>query len=419
MGGFWRFISLLKDFVWGEWTLTLLIGTGIWLTIVLGFPQIRYFKLMLKEVIGNSRKKKFDGNCISPFAAMSTALFTTIGTGNIAGVATALHLGGPGALVWMFFSAILGMTTKFAEIVLAVYYREQDEDGHFRGGTMHILENALGLKWLAVVFAVFAIFASFGMGNMVQSNSVAVGLFVGFHIPHLWTGIIIAIIVGLVIWGGITRIAHVATHLVPFMAIFYVAVSLIVVFLYIDALPSAIMTALKAAFSNPSALPGALAGWGVKTALTKGISRVICTMSALVVLLTGVLTTCPEFTGCQLMLVGFQCVFGTFGIYVLFFSTFLFAISTIFGWYWYAETALVYLFGQSKFIITPFKVFWLWLIIYGAVGGSRLLGDFWNFSDAMNGFMAIPTLICLLLLTTQLRNLVQDFDAKRKTGELL
>ena len=439
--------------------LTLLVGTGIWLTVVLGFPQVRYFFLMFKEVFGNLKKKNSHSGNISSFAAMATALAATVGTGNIAGVATALHLGGPGALVWMVFSAVFGMTTKFAEIILSVHYRELDQNGYYRGGTMHILEKALGWKWLALLFAVLTILASFGIGNMVQSNSVAEGLSMGFNIPHLYSGIAIAIIVGLVVWGGITSISKVTTYLVPFMALLYIAGALFIVFTHISAVPVAVASALKAAVSDPMALPGAIAGWGVKEAVKRGIARgvfsneaglgsapmvhctaqtnhpvrqglyglfevftdtiIICNLSALVVLLTGVLTSRPELTGAQLVLAGFEQTFGQLGNYILAVSISLFALSTILGWYWYAETALTYLFGHKQIVFVLFKVLWSVLILWGAIGGAELLGNFWDLSDTLNGMMAIPNLICLLALTAKIRSLVKDFDAKRKTGELL
>ena len=184
MEWFWKLNSFVNGIVWGPWMLALLVGTGIWLTIVLRFPQLRYFALMFREVLGNIRKKNEGAGTISSFAAMATALAATVGTGNIAGVATALHLGGPGALVWMMFSAIFGMTTKFSEVTLAVRYREEDGAGSYRGGTMYILEKALGMKWLAMIFAVFTILASFGIGNMVQSNSTAEGISMGFGVDR-------------------------------------------------------------------------------------------------------------------------------------------------------------------------------------------------------------------------------------------
>ena len=172
MDWFWKLNGVVNGIVWGPWMLAFLVGTGVWLTFVLRFPQVRYFGMMFTEVLGNVRKKSSSAGTISSFAAMATALAATVGTGNIAGVATALHLGGPGALVWMMISAIFGMTTKFSEVTLAVRYREECADGSHRGGTMYILEKALGMKWLAVIFAIFTVFASFGIGNMVQSDGL-------------------------------------------------------------------------------------------------------------------------------------------------------------------------------------------------------------------------------------------------------
>ena len=457
MEWFGKLNSFVNGIVWGPWMLALLVGTGIWLTIVLRFPQLRYFALMFREVLGNIRKKNEGAGTISSFAAMATALAATVGTGNIAGVATALHLGGPGALVWMMFSAIFGMTTKFSEVTLAVRYREEDGAGSYRGGTMYILEKALGMKWLAMIFAVFTILASFGIGNMVQSNSTAEGISMGFGVSHLVTGVVIAAIVGLVIWGGLTRIATVTVYLVPFMAVFYILGALAVVSAHFDAVPGAIANAFRGAFFDPMALPGALAGWSVKIAITRGISRgvfsneaglgsapmvhcaartdhpvrqglyglfevfmdtiIICNLTALTILATGVLTGQPELTGAQLSLAAFSAVLGPSGIMILSVALALFALSTILGWYWYAETALVYI-TKSSAMIKPFKIFWMVLIVFGAWGGSDYLANLWDLSDTLNGLMAIPNLIGLLLLTKELRFLVNDFDSKLKSGEL-
>ncbi|MEG1798708.1 MAG: alanine:cation symporter family protein, partial [Synergistaceae bacterium] len=256
----WKFNDFVNGIVWGPWMLTLLVGTGVWFTFVLGFPQVRYFGLMVREVVGKIRHKSEEDGSISSFAAMATALAATVGTGNIAGVATALHLGGPGALVWMLVSAIFGMTTKFCEVTLAVRYREKDAMGQFRGGTMYILEKGLGMKWLAVIFALFAFLASFGIGNAVQANSTCEGISMAFGIPHIYTAVFLAVTVGLVIFGGLTRIATVTVLLVPFMAIFYIIGAFAVVFSHADAVPGAISMAMHGAFGDPQALPGALAG---------------------------------------------------------------------------------------------------------------------------------------------------------------
>ena len=453
----WKFNAFVNGIVWGPWMLTLLVGTGVWFTFVLGFPQVRYFGLMVREVVGKIRHKSEEDGSISSFAAMATALAATVGTGNIAGVATALHLGGPGALVWMLISAIFGMTTKFCEVTLAVRYREKDAMGQFRGGTMYILEKGLGMKWLAVIFALFAFLASFGIGNAVQANSTCEGISMAFGIPHIYTAVFLAVTVGLVIFGGLTRIATVTVLLVPFMAIFYIVGAFAVVFSHADAVPGAISMALYGAFGDPQALPGALAGWAVKAAITRGIARgvfsneaglgsapivhctakvdhpvrqglyglfevftdtiVICTLTAMTILASGVLTSQAELTGSQLSLAAFSSTLGTLGTMILSVGLSLFALSTILGWYWYSETALVYL-CKSHRVILPLKVWWVVLIVLGGWGGAEVLNNLWSLSDTLNGLMAVPNLIGLLLLTKELKRLVKDFDTKLKSGEL-
>ncbi|MDD3515571.1 MAG: alanine:cation symporter family protein, partial [Synergistaceae bacterium] len=261
-----RINGIVNGIVWGPWMLALLVGTGVYLTIILGVPQLRYFFLMFKEVFGNLGKKKEGEGTISSFAALSTALASTVGTGNIAGVATALHLGGPGALFWMLVSAVFGMTTKMAEVTLAVRYREKDETGSWRGGTMYILDKGTGQKWLAWLFAFFGFFASFGIGCAVQANSTAEGFSLGFGIPSLYTGIAVAVLTALVIIGGLKRISEVTTYLVPFMAIFYIVGAVLVVTTHSDQIIPAFSSAVKYAISDPMAMPGAIAGWAVKVA---------------------------------------------------------------------------------------------------------------------------------------------------------
>lgn len=453
----WKINGIINSYVWGPWMLTLLVGTGIWFTFYLGFPQFRYFGLMIREVIGRIRHKSTEEGSISSFAALATALAATVGTGNIAGVATALHLGGPGALVWMLISALFGMTTKFCEVTLAVRYREKDALGSYRGGTMYILEKGLGMRWLAIIFALFAFLASFGIGNAVQANSTAEGIALAFGVPHLYTAVVLAFIVGLVIWGGLTRIATVTVYLVPFMAVFYIFGALAVVINHASEVPAAISMAIEGAFGNPMAIPGALGGWAVKSAVTKGISRgvfsneaglgsapmvhctakvdhpvrqglygifevfvdtiVICTLTAMTILTTGVITSQPSLTGAQLTLSAFSTTLGGTGTMILSLGLALFALSTILGWYYYAETALVYL-CKGHFLIKPFKVFWIILIVLGGWGGAAALTNLWDMSDTLNGLMAIPNLIGLLLLSRELKKLTKDFDSKIKSGEL-
>jgi AGCS family alanine or glycine:cation symporter len=456
--------GIINGFVWGPWMLCFLVGTGIYLTFLLGLPQFRYFGIVWKEVFGKKAAAKESGDkSISSFAAMATAMAATVGTGNIAGVATALHLGGPGALVWMLISAIFGMCTKFSEVVLAVHFRQKDEHGDWRGGTMYILEHGAGQKWLAILFALFTFLASFGIGSAVQANSTAEGLQMGFGINPLHSGIVLAVLVGLVIIGGLKSLSTVTTYLVPFMAIFYVAGSLVVLVTHASALPGAFASAFRYAFSDPMAMPGAIAGWTVRQAITKGIARgvfsneaglgsapmvhatanvdhpvrqglygvfevfmdtiIICSMTALVVLSTGALTGRPDLTGAQLSLYAFESGLGTVGKYVLSIGLALFAFTTILGWYWYAETAMTYLIGV--WFKPVMKVICVVLTLVGAsgahllgTGANAFLANLWDMADTLNGLMAIPNLIGLLLLSGVLRKLVTEFDAKRKSGEI-
>lgn len=459
-----RYNSFINGLVWGPWMLALLVGTGVYLSFILGFPQLRYFGILWKEIFFKKKQARAEGDkSISSFAAMATAMAATVGTGNIAGVATALHLGGPGALFWMLVSAFFGMCTKFGEVSLAVHFRQKDKDGDWRGGTMYILEHGTGHKWLAVLFALFAFLASFGIGAAVQANSTAEGLKMGFGINPVVSGVVLAILTGLVIIGGLQSLSTVTTYIVPFMAVFYVGGSIAVLFANASAIPGAIASAFKFAFSDPMALPGAIAGWTVRNAVMKGVARgvfsneaglgsapmvhatanvdhpvrqglyglfevfmdtiVICSMTALVILSTGTLTGQPTLTGATLTLFAFEVGIGVAGKYILSIGLALFAFTTILGWYWYAETASTYLFGIGFKPIM--KALWILLILVGAMGGELLgsgtnsfLNNLWDLADTLNGLMAIPNLIGILLLSGVLRKLVIEFDSKRRNGEI-
>ncbi|MDR1741525.1 MAG: sodium:alanine symporter family protein [Synergistaceae bacterium] len=464
----------LNEIVWGPWMLVLLGGTGIYLTVLLGAPQLRYFGMVWKEVFGKrAHAAHAESKSISSFAAMATAMAATVGTGNIAGVATALHLGGPGAMFWMLVAAFFGMATKFGEIVLAVNFREKDKHGDWRGGTMYMLEKGLvqekGESWrpvgkgLAVLFAIFAFCSSFGGGSSVQANSTAEGLKLGFNIDPVYSGIIMAVLVGLVIIGGLNSLSIVTTYIVPFMAVFYIVGAIAVLAFHANLLLGAVVEVVTYAFKNPMALPGAIAGWSVRVAVTKGMSRgvfsneaglgsapmvhatanvdhpvrqglygifevfvdtfIICSMTALVVLGTDSLTGHPELTGAQLTLFAFESVLGSAGKYILSIALALFAFTTILGWYWYAETAVVYLFGV--WFKPIMKLLFMAMVFIGSAGSeifggstNEFLSHLWDMGDTLNGLMAIPNLIGLLLLSGVIRRLVKDFDAKRKSGEL-
>lgn len=465
--------GIVNSFVWGAPVLILLVGTGVYLTLLLGLPQFRYFFASLSEVF-SFRKKAGADKSISSFAAMATAMAATVGTGNVAGVATALHLGGPGAMVWMLISAVFGMCTKFAEVTLAVHYRQKDAHGDWRGGTMYILENGTsevlgqGLgkfigKILAILFALFAFLASFGIGAATQANSAAEAMSMGWGVDHLYSGIAIAVLVALVIIGGLKSLSTVTTYIVPFMSIFYIFGSIYVLMINSSAIPGAISNAIHLAFNNPlETLPGALAGWGVKEAVQRGIARgvfsneagmgsapmvhatasvehpvqqgfygifevfmdtiVICTMTALVVMATGTLTSAPDLTGAQLTLKAFENALGVPGKYILSVGLLLFAFTTILGWYWYAETAITYLFGVwTKPIM---KILWIFMIIIGAAGsqfldsqGNQFLNNIWDISDTLNGLMALPNLVGLIILSGVLKRVVDDYEEKYGTPD--
>lgn len=449
--------GVVNGFVWGPPMLVLFVGTGIYLTVLLGFPQVRYFGLMFKEVLGKLGNKSEGGEgSISSFSALATALSATVGTGNIAGVATAMHLGGPGALVWMFISAVFGMTTKFCEVSLAVHFREKDSAGAWRGGTMYILEKGANMKWLAWLFALFTFLASFGIGCMVQANSTTEGIMQGFNVPHIYTAIALAVLTALVIWGGLNSIASVTTYLTPFMAIFYIVGALIVIFSHAEQIVPSITSAITYAFSDPMAMPGAIAGWSIKQAMTRGVARgvfsneaglgsapmvhatavvdhpvrqgvyglfevftdtiVICSLTGLAIMSSGALTGQPDLTGARLSMFAFSSVLGNTGTMILAIGLALFSYSTVLGWYWYGETAATYLFGQG--VIPVMKVLWIAGVILGGWGGAEFLTNLWDLADTLNGLMAIPNLIGLLLLSGVMRKLVKDFDDKRKAGVL-
>lgn len=460
--------AIVNNFVWGPPGMTLLVGTGVYLTILLGLPQLRYFFPALAEIFSFKGKSEADKS-ITPFAAMATAMAATVGTGNVAGVATALHLGGPGALVWMLISAFFGMCTKFSEITLAIHFRKMDAHGDWRGGSMYVLEYGLAQwggvwkhigKLLAVLFALFALLASLGMGAAVQANSVAEVLFMGWNVDHLYSGLMMAGVVGLVIIGGLSSLSRVAMLVVPFMVVFYMVGAGALLLNYWAQIPAVIVHAFQMAFNpDAAAVTGGVAGWCVMEAIQRGIARgvfsneagmgsapmayaaadsvhpvqmgfygifevfldtfVICTITGLAILVTSTMTYFPELTGAQLVLQSFELALGPAGKYILSIGLMLFAFTTILGWYWYAETAVTYLFGvRFKSVM---KLLLILMIIVGASGlqltdasGYEFLNNIWNISDTLNGLMAFPNLIGLLLLSLTLRRIVKDYEAKKE-----
>ena len=439
--------SWLNGYVWGWPMIVLLVGTGLLLTIVSGGVQFRYLGFALREVLGKVTQKSREPGEVSPFQAVATALASTVGVGNIAGVATAISIGGPGALFWLWVSGILGMCTKFAEIVIALHYRETDATGQMRGGAMYVLRNGLGLPWLGAIFAGLVALAAFGIGNMVQANSVAASLQSSFGIDPSLTGVILAVTTAAVILGGVKRIGQFTEYLVPFMALFYLGGGLIILMRFATELPGAFALVFDSAF-NGAAATGGFAGSTIMLAMRYGIARglfsneaglgsapivhaaartdhpvrqglygifevfvdtiLVCTATGMAILVTGVWSS--GATGAALAGEAFSVGLpGTWGNIVVTTSLVLFAFSTVIGWSYYGETGIVYLFGSRA--ATPYRVIWLVFIYLGAVGSLHLV---WDVADTLNGLMAIPNLIAVLASIGLLRRLMREFFAQAR-----
>lgn len=437
----------LNGYVWGLPLIVLLMGTGVLLTVLTRGVQFRFLPLALKEVLGKLRKGGGGEGSVRPFQAVATALASTVGVGNIAGVATAISIGGPGALFWLWVSGVLGMCTKYAEIVVALHYRERDADGTMRGGAMYILKNGLGLPWLGTIFALLTALAAFGIGNMVQANSVADVMRASFDIPVSVTGAVLVVITGLVILGGIRRIGAVAEYLVPFMALLYLGGGLVIMIRYAGEIPAALSLVFDSAFSGAAAT-GGFAGSTVAMALRYGIARglfsneaglgsapmvhaaattdhpvrqglygifevfvdtlLICTTTGLVILVTG--TWSSGATGAALSAEAFQAGLpGVWGHLVVTSGLALFAFSTLVGWSYYGETGIVYLLGTRA--VLPYRLAWLVFVYLGAIGSLHLV---WDVADTLNGLMAIPNLIAVLGSIPVLLKLQREFFAKRR-----
>ena len=445
---FSEIISAVNNFVWGPIMLALLMGTGIFLTVRLKFAPWLNLGFAIKSVFTKTDKTKKDDSSgdISPFQSLMTALAATIGTGNIVGVATAMVLGGPGALVWMWISALFGLSTKYAESVLAVKYRETNAKGEMAGGPMYAMKNGfknkkLGLV-LAFLFSLFATVASFGIGNMTQANSIAGAVNGTFGVPTWITGLILTVLAFLVILGGIKSIGRVSGVIVPFMAVFYVLAALLVIIINIQNVPAGIAEIFTMAFS-PSAMAGGVGGTIIATMLTAmrwGVARgvfsneaglgsapiaaaaaktdhpsrqgyinmtgtffdtiCVCTITGLVIASSGALGTMDAtgnlLMGANLTIAAFQSALGPVGGYIVTLGIALFAFSTILGWEYYGEKSLEYLI-KAPIAVTIYRILYC-LVVF--VGATTALEVVWNLSDAMNGLMAIPNLISLLVLSS-------------------
>lgn len=464
-------ISSVNGFVWGPPMLALLLGTGLYLTIGLRFMPLRKIGFAFVEMF-KGRKSEGEGD-VTPFAALMTALASTIGTGNIAGVAVAIAVGGPGALFWMWVTALVGMATKFSEAVLAVKYREVDKHGRRVGGPMYYIRNGLGKRWvwLGFLFALFGMLASWGTGASIQANSVADVLQNSFGIDPLITGAVLALAAGAVILGGIKRIADVATKLVPAMALTYIFFGLIVIGMNAPAVPQAFVTIFQSAFGYDAAL-GGFAGGAFILAMQFGVARgifsneagqgsapiahaaaqnndpvdqgiiamlgtfidtiMVCTITGLVIITTGAFTiidpsTGFAFTGAPLTAEAFSHGLpGEWGQYVVSIGLAVFAFTTILGWSYYGERCAEYIFGE--WIILPFKVSWIVVVFAGcwvltlegsgaeAGGVQGVVNLFWLVADTLTGMMAAPNLIALLLLSPLIFRLANEHFKAKEPG---
>ena len=436
----------INGVVWGWPMLILILGTGLFFTFRTKFFQITKFGMVMKNtflgIFKDKKVTKDDGSkSITQFQALSTALAATIGTGNIVGVATALTLGGAGAIFWMWVSAIFGMMTNFAENVLGIFYRYKNEKGDWVGGPMVYIEKGLGLKWLAILFSIFCIGASFGIGNMTQINSISESLESSFDIPTYVTGIVAIVLVALVILGGIKRIGKVAERIVPFMALLYVIAAIIIVCINIQTIPSVFATIFKEAF-NFRAVGGGVAGTVFAQAIKMGFKRgvfsneaglgssvivhsasnvkepvkqgmwgifevffdtiIVCTLTALVILSTDALET--GLGGAQLSIEAFKSVFGSGAGVFMSVALSLFAFTTLLGWSYYGQIAMEYIAGVKS--IVYYKVIFLAVMFFGATMHLELI---WNISDTLNAFMAIPNLIAVLLLSKKVISITNNY----------
>ena len=456
--------QVVNDFIWGVPAMVCIIGVGFYLSCRTGFLQIRKFSYAIQTTIGRMfRKRNASDGALTPFQAVCTALAATVGTGNIAGVAGAIAIGGPGAVFWMWVSAVLGMCTKFAEVTLAVYYRETNKEGDLVGGPMYYIKNGLGKNWqfLAVLFSAFGVLTVFGTGNATQVNPITTAvnsalLSCGLisegavKTSNLIQGIIIAALVALILLGGVKRIGQVTEKLVPFMALLYIVLSVGIILFRIQALPSVIQAIFEGAF-KPAAVTGGAVG-SLFMSMKKGVSRgifsneaglgtgsiahacadtrkpvkqgmfgifevftdtiVICTLTALVILCSQVPVGYGQAAGAELTIQGFISVYGNWVSVFTAVAMCCFAFSTILGWGLYGARCIEFLFSEK--VIKPFMVAYSLVAILGATAD---LGLMWNIAETFNGLMAIPNLIALFLLSGTVVKLTKEYFAGEGAGK--
>lgn len=450
--------TAVNNFIWGVPAMICIFGVGLYLSLRTRFLQIRKFPYAIRTTIGRMfRKKDASDGAITPFQAVCTALAATVGTGNIAGVAGAIAIGGPGAVFWMWISALLGMCTKFAEVTLAVFYREKNANGELVGGPMYYIKNGLGKKWhfLAYLFAAFGVLTVFGTGNATQVNTITTAInsaLMNYHViseksvslSNLIQGIIIAALVALILLGGVKRIAQVTEKLVPFMALFYIILALGVILLKINTIPSVFVSIFKGAF-RPSAVTGGIVGSMIMS-VKKGVSRgifsneaglgtgsiahacadtrkpvkqgmfgifevftdtiVICTLTALVILCSGTSITYGQAAGAELTISGFTATYGNWVSLFTALAMCCFAFSTILGWGLYGARCIEFLFSEkiTKYFMAAYS-------LVAILGATANLGLMWSIAETFNGLMAIPNLIALFLLSGKVVELTKEYFA--------
>lgn len=456
--------QVVNGFIWGAPAMICIIGVGLLLSVRTRFIQIRKFGIAMKNTVGKifDKTQAKDGS-MSPFQAVCTALAGTVGTGNIAGVAGAIALGGPGAIFWMWCSAFLGMCTKFSEVTLAIHFREKNSNGEYVGGPMYYIKNGLSKKWyfLAVLYAVFGVLTVFGTGNATQVNTIVASInsaLMSFHIidgtndkANLIFGIFIAALVAMVLLGGIKRIGQVTEKLVPFMAVLYVILALGVIIMNIEHVPAVFSEIFSGAFS-PRAATGGVIG-SMFLSMKKGVSRgifsneaglgtgsiahacadtdnavhqgmfgifevfmdtiIICTLTGLVVLLAAPGITYGQAAGAELTISGFTSTYGSWVSIFTAVAMCCFAFSTIIGWGLYGSRCIEFLGGEK--LVRPFLVIYSFVSI---VGATINLGLLWDIADTFNGLMAVPNLISLLMLSGQVKKLAIEVDQAQKDGTI-
>ncbi len=437
--------------VWGLPLVITLVGAGIVFSVYFGFPQLMMFKHAIDIVSGKFDKPEDEGE-ISHFQALTTALSATVGLGNIAGVAVAISVGGPGAVFWLWIAGFIGMTTKFTEVTLALQYRDKGESGHVHGGPMYVIKNALSSKFqfLAWFYAFFVILSSFGAGNMFQSNQMASIINTSTGIPEWIAGLVFAFLAFIVLVGGIKRIANVTEKLVPLMVVMYVGGALVVIFSNLSEIPNMFGMIFTSAFAGTAAV-GGFSGVVVKEVIVQGIRRasfsseagmgsaamahsaaksspiqegivallepfidtiVVCTITALALLASGVWSD-GDVVGVDLTAKAFASAMGPVGSWIVTIAVTMFAFSTLISWSYYGEQGVTFVFGEKG--ITPYRYVFVGFVFLGAIAKLSVV---LNISDGVYGLLAIPNMVACFMLMPKVRKMLQDYKAKLKSGEI-